>query len=324
VADHDNSYKLLFSHAEMVADLLRGFIREDWVRKLDFDSLEKVGAGYVSDGMRSRESDVVWRLRWQDSGQWIYVYLLLEFQSTVDPFMAVRVMTYLGLLYQDLIRNRDLTPSGKLPPVLPVVLYNGKVPWRAAQDVADLVEAVPGGLERYRPRLTYCLLDEARMADSELESIRNLAAALFRLEKSQGPEDVERVLSALIGWLEGQPELRRAFTTWLVEVLLPARLPGERIPQVADLQEVKSMLAERVKEWTVEWKQEGIQEGYQEATEEVRAILRQDLEERFGPLSEEVRRRLEAISSLAEIARLISRLGSAPDLAALGLTREQG
>jgi hypothetical protein len=34
VADHDNSYKLLFSHAEMVADLLRGFIREDWVRRL--------------------------------------------------------------------------------------------------------------------------------------------------------------------------------------------------------------------------------------------------------------------------------------------------
>ena len=26
--DHDHSYKLLFSHAEMVADLLRGFVRE--------------------------------------------------------------------------------------------------------------------------------------------------------------------------------------------------------------------------------------------------------------------------------------------------------
>jgi predicted transposase YdaD len=324
VADHDNSYKLLFSHAEMVADLLRGFIREDWVRKLDFASLEKVNAGYVSDGMRGRESDVVWRLRWKGSGQWIYVYLLLEFQSTVDPFMAVRVMTYVGLLYQDLIRNRELTPSGKLPPVLPVVLYNGKASWRAALDVADLVEAVPGGLERYRPRLTYCLLDEARMADSELESIRNLAAALFRLEKSQGPEDIESVLSALIGWLEGQPELRRAFTTWLVEVLLPARLPGQRIPQVADLQEVKSMLAERVKEWTEEWEQEGFQRGRQESIEQARAVLRQDLEARFGPLSEEARRRLEAISSIADLMRLSSRLGSAPSLAALGLTQEPG
>ena len=80
------------------------------------------------------------------------------------------------------------------------------------------------------------------------------------------------------------------------------------------------MLAERVKEWTVEWKQEG----FQEATEKVRAILRQDLEERFGPLSEEARRRLEAIRSITDLMRLSSRLGSAPSLAALGLTEEQG
>jgi hypothetical protein len=187
------------------------------------------------------------------------------------------------------------------------------------------------------------------MTDSELESIRNLAAALFRLEKSQDPEDIERVLSVLIGWLEGQPDLRRAFTTWLVEVLLPARLPGERIPQVADLQEVKLMLVERVKEWTEEWKQQGRQESIEqvrailrqnlekrfgplseeahrrlEAMEQARATLLQDLEERFGSLSEEARRRLEAISSLADLLRLYSRLGSASSLAALGLAQEQG
>jgi hypothetical protein len=39
--DHDQSYKLLFSHAELVADLLRGFVCEDWVKTLDFISLEK-------------------------------------------------------------------------------------------------------------------------------------------------------------------------------------------------------------------------------------------------------------------------------------------
>lgn len=28
---HDHSYKLLFSHPEMVRDLLTGFVKEDWV-----------------------------------------------------------------------------------------------------------------------------------------------------------------------------------------------------------------------------------------------------------------------------------------------------
>jgi len=37
--------------------------------------------------------------------------------------MAVRIQTYLGLLYQDLIRTRQLSKTGLLPPVLPIVLY---------------------------------------------------------------------------------------------------------------------------------------------------------------------------------------------------------
>jgi len=45
----------------------------------------------------------LWRVRCRD--EWIYVYILIEFQSTVDRFMAVRLMTYIGLLYQDLIRT---------------------------------------------------------------------------------------------------------------------------------------------------------------------------------------------------------------------------
>jgi hypothetical protein len=116
-----------------------------------------------------------------------YVYLLIEFQSTVDPYMALRVMVYVGLLYQHLIQQGQIPGSGKLPPVLPVILYNGIPPWGAARDIADLIESVPGGLERYRPQLQYCLLDEGRIVETEAEPLRNLAAALFRLEKSRVP-----------------------------------------------------------------------------------------------------------------------------------------
>ena len=45
--EHDPSYKLLFSHSELMADLLRGFVREDWVQALDFTSLEKVSGSVV-------------------------------------------------------------------------------------------------------------------------------------------------------------------------------------------------------------------------------------------------------------------------------------
>jgi predicted transposase YdaD len=107
-----------------VADLLRGFVCEDWVKALDFTSLEKMSSSYVADDLRSREDDVIWRVRW--GRDWLYVYLLLEFQSTVDRFMAVRILSYMGLLYQDLIRSEQLTASGQLPPGVAA----GIVQWR--------------------------------------------------------------------------------------------------------------------------------------------------------------------------------------------------
>jgi len=252
---HDHSYKLLFSHAAMVEDLLRGFVREEWVREIDFTTLEKVSGNYVSDDLRERADDVVWRMRLRD--RWLYVYLLLEFQSAVDPFMAVRLLTYVGLLYQDLIRAGPLTVESRLPLVLPVVLYNGRPRWTAATELAELLEAAPAGLERYQPQFRYLLLAENRYSNTELAPLRNLNAALFRLENSRDPAEVQQVVAALVEWLQApeQVSLRRAFAIWLRQVLLPARLPGVRIDEVNELSEVRDMLAERVVEWTEDWKQ---------------------------------------------------------------------
>ena len=171
---HDAGYKLLFSHAEMVADLLRGFLPPEWVEQLDIASLEKVSGSYVSDDLRDRHNDVVWRLRW--GPRWLYVYILLEMQSSVDRFMAVRLMTYIGLLYQDLIKAKQLSDTGKVPAVLPVVLYNGGKRWQAATTLGETAEAPPPGLEPFQPDLRFLLLDEGRYRSEELLAWeRNLA-----------------------------------------------------------------------------------------------------------------------------------------------------
>jgi flagellar biosynthesis/type III secretory pathway protein FliH len=155
--------------------------------------------------------------------------------------------------------------------------------------------------------------------------LRNLAAALFRLERSRGPEEIEKVLVALIDWLHEpeMAEIRRAFVIWLRQVLLPGRMPGAEIPQMAELEEVKAMLAERVKEWTREWQQEGfekgLKEGLKEGLEKGRAALVRQLEKRFGPLPQEARQRIEALDFEA-IVDLSASASTAPSLAALGLS----
>jgi predicted transposase YdaD len=301
--DHDGSYQDLFSHPELVADLLRGFVKEPWLKQADLSTLEPYKAGFLGGRRRRRQGDAVWRLRW--GKDWLYVYLFLEFQSSIDRFMALRMLVYVGLLWQDLHKTKQLTPGGRLPPVLPLVLYNGEPRWTAPVDVAELVEPMPGGLERYRPSMRYVAIDEGTYGEVDLAPLRNLAAALFRLENSRGPQDVERVVAALMEWLSTDEHraLRRAFVRWLQEVLLRSRMPDLDVPKVKELEEVQAMLAHRVVEWTEQWKQEGHQQGFQEGhlkgrqegrQEGESRVVRKLLQSRFGALPEWVEHRLAA------------------------------
>ncbi|ALM52066.1 Rpn family recombination-promoting nuclease/putative transposase [Halomonas huangheensis] len=272
---HDHSYKLLFSEPRVVRDLLTGFVKEDWIERLDLDSLEKVSSTFVTDDLRDREDDVIWRVRFGD--EWLYVYLLIEFQSTIDPFMALRIMTYVGLLYQDLVKQKKLTQDNRLPPVLPIVLYNSEKRWNAALNVSELVQSVPGHLEHYRPDLPYLLLDEGEIvANGEWpEETRNVVSAIFRLEHHHSQQDAVDLIGLLVQWLQApeQTQLRRHFVLWIKRVLLPSWVPDNDENEwqaLNDLNEVHNMMAERAKRWPEQWKQQGLEEGRQEGREEGR------------------------------------------------------
>lgn len=151
----------------------------------------------------------------------------------------------------------------------------------------------------YLPRLRYVLLDEGRYTEAELAPLRNLVAALCRLENSREPGDVQRILGLLMEWLRTPEEdgLRRAFTVWLQRVLLPARLPGIVIPELHDLREMHTMLAERVVEWTPQWKEEdlrqgreeGLQQGLQQGqVQEARVMVLEAVTARFGEIPQDI------------------------------------
>ena len=96
--EHDSSYHLLFSDPHLVEDLLRHFVPESWVAQLDFSTMKRVNAKLHAENLARRDGDMIYRLRLQD-GTPVYLYLLLEFQSTPDPWMPLRLLVYVGLLY---------------------------------------------------------------------------------------------------------------------------------------------------------------------------------------------------------------------------------
>ena len=267
IPTHDNAYKKLFSHPEMVKALLTGFVDPGIVRYFNLDSLKKQSGNYVTDDLRDREDDIVWRVKFKD--QWLYIYLLLEFQSGCDSWMALRIAEYFTLLCQDIVTATNLKKGDLLPPVLPIVLYTGSKEWDAPLELSELFTPVPKIFTQYQVQSKYFLIAENQFSDEELRSKDNLAAILFRMENSQSTKQFEDALESLIEWKK-RPEhdkLRRTFTIWIKRVLFPRKIPGQPIPDLDNLNEVRVML-ERVDDWTVGARQEGMQQGVQQGMQQ--------------------------------------------------------
>lgn len=323
---HDRTGKLLFSHARVIRDLLRGFVREEWTGELDLSTLEKAPGSFVGRGLTERHNDVLWRLRWTGGG-WLYV--LLELQSRPDPFMAVRLLTYSGLLLECVIRNeKSLSREEGLPAVLPVVIHTGRTSWRTPLDLAGLFP-VPRAFEASLPRLSCRLLDVRRLDLERPDLSENLLATLFRIEASRSPEEIFQRIDDLNRLLpeDGEDELRRDITVWLQGKLQNAFPWVKMIPSVE--LEGSPMLEENMDIWR-RWterraRRQGREEGEQKGLKRgevltLKRTLLRLLEQRFGPVPPTVQRGVESMRSVQRLERMVDRVLIARSLHEMGLS----
>ena len=319
---HDENYKRLFASPLMVQDVLRACLPAHRLATADFSSLGKLSPEYVSDSLRKRHGDTVWHLRL--GRRRVFLLVLLEFQSRDDHWMALRILTYSGLLYQELVRSRAPAVAGeRLPALLPVVLYNGTEPWTAAPEMRRLITPVGPWLAPYQPAQRYYLLDLQRVAAEDLP-YRNLLRAVARLEQSRSPWDVVRVVRALQRWLppRGAEELRRGFVDWLYQIAERLAPPGAMVPAIRTLEEASMSLVERVAEWPKQWLREGREQGVAEGREQGLAEgreqgLTQGVDQQRALLCRQAAARFDA-ETAARLADLLAPISDPERLAEVG------
>ena len=162
----DAALKRLFARPEVVRSYLdHAPLPAELQGALDFTTLQKLSTEFVSDSLMTRHADLLWQVDYHGGAGQLYVIVEIEFQSSPDAAMPLRMLTYAALIYESLWREaKPREESYRLPAVIPLVIYTGEDPW----NVPQAVDALMGqDLKELRPSFQFLLIDERRLTEAE-------------------------------------------------------------------------------------------------------------------------------------------------------------
>ncbi len=277
----DRAARRLFGHAQVVADLLLGFMPEGPLRGFDPDSLNQGPDDRIDWRLALHQSDVTWSLTLADGAR---VVLMIEAQSTVDRAMAARMAIQTAMCCENHLRPKR---RGRIPAVLPLVFYTGRGEWNAARSLVELSFAERAGLLTYFAESCYLLIDVRRMPPESLPE-RNLVSLMIRMERARDSGELLAAMRLDEEWLsEEDAGLWRDFLTLAVVVLAPLEFPEMDVEQLQTLREGIEMINEGVVRELEESRLAGLATGRSEGLAEgvaegQRSLLRRQIVRKFG------------------------------------------
>lgn len=302
---YDRGYKMMLSFTKLFQQLVDGFVDQEWKVQLDYSRSERIDKTFIQDKLEKEEADILYKVPFKKMGGEIYLYILIEQQSTVDYSLNFRVLEYLVAILKTYYKNADQNvrkqKGFQFPPVFAIVLYNGVGSWTANTSFRDSV-AEADKFGDFVPNVKYHLLDIPRYDPQELKKMGNTLAGVFLLEREVKDQDVESFLKdglSIIG-KEQDYEIWKQVIYWLL-AKLDRELPDEARSVLAQIdlerqtkQEVTTMLETVPRRILAKGQQEGM-----------RASIVDVLEARFGFISVEIIDGIGKISDLKALHTLV-------------------
>ena len=290
---HDKFFKEVFSRREVAVDFLRNYLPNDIFSCLDEESISLKKDSFVDKELAAYFSDLLYQTSLKD-GTDSYVYVLFEHKSYPEPLVAFHLLRYMVRIWEQDLKQGF---SGKLPTVIPIVIYHGIAGWKVDERLINLFNC-PKELKSFLPDFTYVLCDISRFSDEEIRGVVILKTTLLLLKyimrdelRDQFPE-ILGLLRELTGKKTGIEYLETVLTyvsrgTDRVDEEDVRRAVEEAFPDIGG--KIMPTIAEK-------WIEQGLQQGIQQGIlQSVREAVIDILELRFEVVSESIVNRLNEI-----------------------------
>jgi hypothetical protein len=326
---HDALFKAAFESPAAAAALLRALVPAAVRAAVVWRTLDCKRGSFVDARLADQHSDLLFSARLR-TGEPELVYFLLEHQSTGDPTMPLRMLSYQNRIWDRFVKAH---PGACLAPVIAVLVSHVPGGWtagRAFEDLFDPDVMALSGLAALIPRFSLIVEDLTQLSNADL-AVRPLGAfqklALWLLRDARDPV---RLLDSFDAWRPAMLRLVRTragrdnfavLITYLFRVIDPMNLDALRA-KLRELgsnnEEVAMTIAEYLhKKGRKEGLKDGLKKGIKEGIKEGRiATLRSLLAFKFQTLGAKYEARLQAATPEA-IDGYFRRLLTADSLAAV-------
>ena len=220
---HDKLFREILNNKKEIVKLINKYITPQ--TKITEEEIEKYDTKYITKGYKERQADVVYKIKEKE------VYFLIEHQTKVDELMAYRILEYgMEIMRIRLIEMIESKRKGKIPRIIPIVIYTGQREWKAKRTVEE-IQVEFEHLKGIDVITGYNLVD----IRDEKEAIKEgtAVARMSVIERMKDTEEIIEVIKKMSKYIKEKEE-RKEFARE-IKYLLEDRLTKEEIRKIEEI-----------------------------------------------------------------------------------------
>ena len=238
----DVNSREIFKNDTLTSQFLRNYTNIPIFANVQPEDIEDVSQKYRAFLGVEYESDTIKKvyIRREDGilEREVYVISLIEHKSDIDYDVAMQLLRYMTVIWQEYKKNRNKENKDaskrknfRYPLIIPIVYYEGSKKWTADLHLKDQIDFAEG-MEKYIPDFAYQIVSVNQYTNEELSKKCDEMALVMLINKIQTPEDYEKfrnVSEELIDSIYGNApeEIKEIYKNVIWSLLMKMNVPTE-------------------------------------------------------------------------------------------------
>ncbi len=165
---HDRFFRESWTNVSLVRSFLEEYLPPKIRSAIALDSLTICKDSFIEPDMKEYYSDMLYQA--QLGGNTGFVYFLFEHKSHPEKRIFLQLLRYMLAIWDLHIKqSREPDKAAKLPLVIPLVVYHGKLAWSMPEHFLECFEGITVDTKACVPDFRYLLYDLSCYTDDQIK-----------------------------------------------------------------------------------------------------------------------------------------------------------